>query len=191
MARMTKREKTIVGLFAVVLVFWLLYQFGLADMIDELASERKRLATQRALYQQCLRGLADEKSINEEYAKFEMYSIPRNTDKDPADEFTEYVRDLYRQLGEKGLPFLEQTSQQEIPGIRDYKEILLPMRITTTLDKLTQLLRAFDQQRLLIKHLSISCPPDRDPTLTVKITLSRFVRAEQIPETTTQEVAGN
>ncbi len=183
MKSMSTREQIIAVATGVLVLFYVVYNWlGLGTVLEDLGAERARLANLRRRHEQACAELRLYPTITARFSQYERYSLPRRAGIDPADEFTEYVNGVIRAMGSSRVPVLRQTEEEAIEGVPNYKQILLPIEITTELPQLTDLLRTFDRERLLIRRLEIRCPIDREPQLDVELTLSRFVPVEMPAE---------
>lgn len=181
MRRLTPREQVIAVATAVVVLFYFIYRLGLGETLTQLADERRTLAELRAQAEDNARLLRLYPSVAAQYERYGSYSLPRSTAQNPADEFTAYVAGVLRSLATRRFPNLRPTEEDDIEGVPNYKQILLPIETSMDLDALVDLLRTFDRERLLIRRLEISSPIDSGPEMDVKLTLSRFVRTAETP----------
>lgn len=180
MKRMTRREQIIAVVAGVMILFFAVYKwFGLGEMLDDLGTERETLTTLRNRTDDYLQRLRLFEAVDQEYRRYASYSLPRDPNRDPADEFIEYVNRVIREIDPARRPDLGTTEEEPIEGVPNYMQILLPITLTQIqFPELIELLATFDRDRLLIQALEINCPPDQEPNLTVDITLSRFVSVD-------------
>ncbi|MBN1477001.1 hypothetical protein JXA47_09620 [Candidatus Sumerlaeota bacterium] len=172
---MTKREQVIAVVAAIAVVFYLIYRAGLGSMLDELTVARSDLAGLREECQTQRDQLRDFQAVAEEYESYANYSL-LEAEGDPADVFSNYV---FNTLIECGVPSprLSPTEEEEIEDVPNYVQILLPVEFTAEFDLLVRALGTFARQRLLIRSLDISSTvDDNEAPLSVKLTLTRFVR---------------
>jgi hypothetical protein len=175
--KLSAREQIIALVAGVLVLFIVVYRFlGLGEMLSRLSIERERLATLRSRAEQYRLQLNHYPDVAARYERYANYSLRGETQQDPADEFTVYVNNVLRGISTDRVPTIHPTEEEDIPGVPNYIQILLPVDTSMNLDSLIDLLRTFDRERLLIRRLEVHQPIDSGPTMTVNLTLSRFVR---------------
>ncbi len=181
MRPLTPREQVIAVVAGVVALFFVVHNWlGLGDVLERLGNERTRLETLRSQYEEYRANLRLYPRVQQEYQRYRSWSIPRDPDKDPADEFTEYVNGVIRRVAPNRRPVLRRTEIDDIEGVDSYLQILLPIDITVELGPLVEMLKTFDRERLLIRKLDIRCRENQHPNMNVRFVLSRFVPAEDL-----------
>jgi hypothetical protein len=172
---MTKREQVIAVMASIMVIFYLIYRAGLGSMLDEMADSRNRLADLRDECREQRELLRDFQVVAEEYESYANYSL-LEAEGDPADVFSNYVFNTLIECGVSS-PRLSPTEEEEIADVPNYVQILLPVEFTAEFDLLVRALGTFARQRLLIRSLDISSTiDDNESPLSVKLTLTRFVR---------------
>jgi len=176
MRPLTQLEKILIVLSSVGLLFLMVYYWlGVGQTLTDLQAKRDTLATLSRQYESGSNRLRLYPHVIAQYEEYGTYSLPVREGVDPSDDFSNFVNAVIRDLAPQVRPRLQPTDIDEIVGVENYEQILLPIEFDTTLPVLVELLRTFDHQRLLIRELEVSCPVDREPNLSVKLTLSRFV----------------
>lgn len=181
MKSMTLREQIIAVAAAVLVLSWVSFKWlGLGETLELLSTERERLATLRARAENYREELELYRQVAAQYDRYANYSLA-DQEGDPADVFSNYVNDTIRGLGLTRPPVISPTEIDEIEGVPNYRQILLPVDITLRLDELVRMLETLTSQRILIRALDINATTDNgEGDLTVKLTLARFVRAEDL-----------
>lgn len=181
MKSMSLREQIISVAAAVLILGWVSFKWlGLGDALDLLSSERERLASLQANAEEYRQELRHYREIADRYNQYANYSLA-DQEGDPADVFSNYVNDTIRNLTLTRPAQIQRTEIEEIEGVPNYRQILLPVDITLKLDELVRLLETLTSQRILIRGLDIHATGDNgECDLSVKLTLARFVRAEDL-----------
>lgn len=173
---LSKRDQRTLSIIVALLVGFVVWQFGIEtvwqsynDLNDQVEREREKfIANQETL--------AEAKKIDEDYARVEAQFPQDDPERDPGEVFNEEVISLVEEVVEK-TPAYSPPTNAEIKGAPGYEFLILPLEVTTTLDKVAALLREFEKKGYLIQTASITRDSDLDkPDLTLELNIGRIVK---------------
>lgn len=169
-----KREQLLIIVTVLLGTFVLLYQVGFSKLYHSLAITSSELEKQKTLFSDYLNQFSRKSKIEQEYKEIEaQFPLPA-PDRKPAQQFSEEVDALCRQLG-FSYPNIEPPKDELIENVDDYKFITLTIRVEGPLKNIAQLLNGFHTRALLIRELNLSSARDQD-RITAIITAARIAK---------------
>lgn len=182
---LSKRELRILWVTVAVAGSVLLWTQGISpawqyytDMQDKVEKEQKKYDSNKNI-------LKTEKKIEADYRRIEAQFPKEDPARSPEHQFSEDVMAAAAEILPGRIPVIDQIVQhEEIKGVTQYEFLTFAIRITGELDKLSELLKGFDQKGFLIKSIVLMQSKGIDnPELDLSITLARIVKIEQDEQT--------
>lgn len=169
-----QREKILLIITLVVACFVILYQLGFSKLYDQLARTSSELEQQKKIFTDYLLQFNRKAEIEQAYAEIESQFPPASPDKKPAQQFSEDVDALCRQLGFYA-PNIEPPKDELIPEVNDYKFITLVVHVEGPMSDIANLLKGFHRKALLINKLTLTAARDQD-RISATITAARIAK---------------
>jgi hypothetical protein len=176
---LNKRERGILWLTIGVFCAFILWQWGIGPLYADYAETSELLETQRKTFEDNRKTLGRAKDTERQYKAIEA-QFPKQEEGKRADHG--FIEDVISQvegvLGArpKDIQPVAREKMKDVPG---YDFLTFSMRVTGELDKLSQLLKSFDQKGFLIQTLVLLHPDLDNPQITLDITLARIVKQEE------------
>lgn len=189
---LSKRERILGGLILILLLGWLIGEYGVLQIYRDLSSSSTELNKEKAKYEDYLAKMKKSKRIQKVY--WDIVGKDSNTGlaggEDPKKAFSEFVADLCRRLG-FSYPRIEPAKVEPIEGVNDYSFITLTVTSQGNLETVSKLLKGFEREAVLIRELEINSHLDSTRT-DVSITVARMVQTggEKKEETSRKKEEG-
>lgn len=175
---LSKRDTNILVLIGVLLVSAGFWQFIFSPLHDSYVELSDNLEAQVKIFEENKSLLDRRDDIELSYRKVEA-TFPTNEDGDPRFAFREDVDSSIDELLPNQPKKVEPAKMTEIPQIKEYEKLFLEVATSGNYQKISQLLKGFDQKGFWIAYMRISQPRGIDDAeLSLQLTLDRFVKIE-------------
>lgn len=173
---LSKRDQRTLSITVALLLGFVVWSFGVdpvwqsyIDLNDQLEAERKK-------YVENQKTLSEGAAIDEGYTRVEAQFPQDDPERDPSEVFNEEVVDLVQQIVGQNPEYRPPTTA-EITGASGYEFLILPLTVRSDLNKVSELLKEFDQRGYLIQTARITRDADLDKDeLTLDLNLGRIVK---------------
>lgn len=175
----SSRERKIVWLTLLIVgavALWL----GVSPIIDSYVQLKEELGTEKQKYESNRAILMRTKQIEQDFRRVEAQFPDVEPGRSPDFAFSEDVAAAADAIlpDQTKKPTIDPVKPEPIKSVSDYEFLNLTMRASGEYEKLTQLLKGFDQKGFLVKAITLDhSNPDR-PELSLDLMLARIVKLE-------------
>jgi hypothetical protein len=174
---LNKRETRILWVTISMIGGLLLWTQGVGPLYDKYVQLQDSLAKEQKKYQDNVKILSTADKIEADYKRIEAQFPKEVEGKSPEHQFSEDVVAAAAQILPDKVPSVDIVQHEAIKEINDYEFLTFAAAITGELDKISQLLKGFDQKGFLIKMIKLAHTRGPDsPELKLEITLARIVK---------------
>lgn len=172
--KMSRRERIILIVTAVVAAVALIYHFGLSNALSNLTDERDQLRQAQENYEKYIRDLRREPEVNANFAKLER-EYPMSDQR--VKEFTAQIEETFKSFGIAQTP-ITVPEEEPIAGAEDYSLVTIRIQCDGDISQVARILNFFDRQAILIKELSLRTGVDSN-VIHVDTKVSQIVRVSE------------